>query len=85
MEDLTPAEQYLAEKQKRIELYTRRWELAKDPLTGRDLSGTDYDCWAYLNKMNKIGKDNNLKKLTEKEKIAQTFIKNGKKPANYFE
>ena len=47
MEDLTPAEQYLAEKQKRIELYTKRWELAKDPLTGRDLSGPEYDWWLY--------------------------------------
>jgi hypothetical protein len=85
MENLTPAEQYLAEKEKRIELYTRRWELAKDPLTGRDLSGSDYDCWLYHMNYNKTTKEYSEQKLTEKEKVAQTFIKNGRKPANYFE
>lgn len=86
MEGLTPAEQYALEKEKRIELYTRRWELAKDPLTGRDLSGPDYDCWLHhMNWLHKIRKDDSEQKLTQKEKVAKIFVKNGRKPADFFE
>ena len=45
MENLTPAEQYVFEKEKRIELYASRWQSAKDPITGRSLTGAEYQCW----------------------------------------
>ena len=54
MDNLTPAEQYAFEKEKRIELYASRWQSAKDPITGRSLIGAEYECWLSYNKNTKL-------------------------------